>query len=194
MTPETVEGLVRDYGYIVILVGTYFDHYGVPLFLVFGGIAASHHVLDVVAVGVCGFAGGWIADLFLYFLGYKTGLPYWMQFAAVRKLAQPIEWTRRLFQTRPAVLVILGRFMFAVSKIIPPFAGMIRFDVKRYVAYSFIGNAIFSTAYTVGAFLLGPVILDSLKSLKALNVAFAILFVLCLVWLGRRLIRNRTEV
>ena len=59
---------------------------GIPLFLVFGGIAASQNLLNLPLVFVCGFAGGWIADLFLYFLGYKTGLQYWMQFAFVRKL------------------------------------------------------------------------------------------------------------
>ena len=35
MSPESIEPLVRDYGYVVILIGTYFDHYGIPLFLVF---------------------------------------------------------------------------------------------------------------------------------------------------------------
>ena len=69
MSPDTVEGLVRDYGYGIILVGTYFDHYGIPLFLVFGGIAASQNILNAHLVFLCGFAGGWIADLFLYFVG-----------------------------------------------------------------------------------------------------------------------------
>ena len=64
MSPETIEALVRNYGYAVILLGTYFDHYGVPLFLVFGGIVASQDILNPYWVIVCGFLGGWIADLF----------------------------------------------------------------------------------------------------------------------------------
>lgn len=191
MSPEAIEGLVQDYGYWIILVGTYFDHYGIPLFLVFGGIAASKELLNVYGVLICGFAGGWIADLFLYFLGYKTGLAYWRQFAFVRKLDKPIEATDRLFKTRPALLVILGRFMFAISKIIPPFAGMIRFNVKRYIIFSFLGNALFSTAYTGVSFFLGGRILDSLKELKITNVLVTVLILLTLWWMTKKLFRNR---
>ena len=190
MSPDTVEGLVRDYGYGIILVGTYFDHYGIPLFLVFGGIAASQNILNAHLVFLCGFAGGWIADLFLYFLGYKTGLHYWMQFAFVRKLAKPIDWTGRLFQTRPALMVILGRFLFAVSKIIPPFAGMIRYKVERYIIYSFIGNLAFSAVYTWISVSIGPGILASLKGLKTANVFLTAFFIITLLWLAKRLFKS----
>ena len=189
MSPETIEGLVRDYGYGIILIGTYFDHYGIPLFLVFGGIAASQNLLDVNLVLLCGFAGGWIADLFLYFLGYKTGLHYWMQFAFVRKLARPIDWTGKLFQTHPAMLVILGRFLFAVSKIIPPFAGMIRYEVRRYIIYSFIGNLVFASAYTWLSVALGNSILTSLKGLKTTNVILSLLFIATMIWLTKKLLK-----
>lgn len=191
MSPEAIEGLVRDYGYGVILIGTYFDHYGIPLFLVFGGIAASQNILDANLVLLCGFAGGWIADLFLYFLGYKTGLHYWMQFAFVRKLSKPIDWTSRLFQTRPALLVIAGRFLFAVSKIIPPFAGMIRYEIKRYIIYSFIGNILFSAAYTWLSVTLGQGILAGLKGLKATNVILSLLFIATMIWLTKKLLPQR---
>jgi membrane protein DedA with SNARE-associated domain len=190
MSPEAIEGLVRDYGYGIILIGTYFDHYGIPLFLVFGGIAASKNLLDAKLVLLCGFAGGWIADLFLYFLGYKTGLHYWMQFAFVRKLSRPIEWTRRLFQTRPAMLVIMGRFLFAVSKIIPPFAGMIRYEIKRYIIYSFIGNIVFSAVYTWASVALGQGILAGLKGLKAANVILSLLFIAAMIWLTKKLFKT----
>ena len=192
MSPEAIEGLVRDYGYGVILIGTYFDHYGIPLFLVFGGIAASQNILDANLVLLCGFAGGWIADLFLYFLGYKTGLQYWMQFAFVRKLSKPIEWTGKLFQTRPAMLVIAGRFLFAVSKIIPPFAGMIRYEIKRYIIYSFIGNILFSPAYTWLSVTLGHSILAGLKGLKATNVILSLLFIASMIWLSKKMLSQKS--
>ncbi|MBI4382923.1 MAG: VTT domain-containing protein [Nitrospinae bacterium] len=190
MSPEAIEGLVRDHGYGVILFGTYFDHYGIPLFLVFGGIAASKDILNLYVVLLCGFAGGWIGDLFLYFLGYKTGLQYWMQFAFVRKLAKPVATTDRLFKTRPATMVVLGRFLFAVSKIIPPFAGMVRYDVKRYVLYSFLGNVLYSAVYAWSSFLVGPYVLKSLKELKAANILITALFVLAMFWLGKKALKT----
>lgn len=193
MSPETIEALVRDYGYWVILVGTYFDHYGIPLFLVMGGIAASQDLLNVYVVLICGFAGGWIADLFLYFLGYKTGLRYWMRFSWVRKLQKPIQWTHQLFQQRPALLVILGRFLFAVSKIIPPFAGMIHYDVKRYILYSFTGNVVFSIAYTLLSFQVGPWVLESLKGFKITSILLTALFLLLMAVLIRKIIRNARQ-
>ncbi|CAI2717895.1 DedA family protein [Nitrospina watsonii] len=186
MSPEAIEGLVADYGYGIVLVGTYFDHYGIPLFLVFGGIAASKDVLNVYGVLLCGFAGGWIADLFLYFLGHKTGLAYWMQFAWVRKMETALTTTHRMFQTRPALVVILGRFLFAVSKIIPPFAGMIHYDVRRYVLYSFVGNVLFSLAYTGASFYAGPFLLAALEDLEWSNVALTLGFVIALYWIAQR--------
>lgn len=186
MSPETIEGLVADYGYGIVLIGTYFDHYGIPLFLVFGGIAASRDLLNVYGVLLCGFAGGWIADLFLYFLGYKTGLGYWMRFGWVRKMEKAILTTHRMFQTRPAVVVILGRFLFVVSKIIPPFAGMIHYDARRYVLYSFLGNVLFSLAYTGASYFAGPFLLGELEEMKLSNVVATVCFLLVLYWLARR--------
>ena len=183
---SAIEGLVHDYGYFFILIGTYFDHYGIPLFLVFGGIAASQNLLNVLGVLACGFAGGWIADLFLYFLGYKTGIQYWMQFSFVRKLSGAIELIDHMFRTRPATMVILGRFLFAVSKLIPPFAGMIRYHVRNYVLYSLIGNILFSITYTVTSFYLGNWILDSQKGLKASNLVLTLILVGSMVFLTKK--------
>ena len=152
----TIEGMVHNYGYLIVLVGTYFDHYGIPLFLVFGGIVASQGLLNMFLVLVCGFAGGWIADLFLYFLGYKTGLQYWINFDFVRKWTGIIKSIERLFRSRPAMLVILGRFLFVISKLIPPFAGMIRYRTSHYVFYSFIGNILFSSSPPQGGALSSP--------------------------------------
>ena len=188
-SPET---LVQDYGYGIILIGTYFDHYGIPLFLVFGGIAASQDILNPYGVFFCGFAGGWIADLFLYFLGYKTGLGYWMQFGFVRKLEKLINWTHRAFQSHPATLVILGRFMFAVSKIIPPFAGMIRYDPRRYIQYSFAGNILFSLAYTLLSLSLGNFIINTLNPFKITNLLVTLLFILAIIWITRKVAPSKT--
>ncbi len=193
MTPDAVETLVRDYGYWIILIGTYFDHYGIPLFLVFGGIAASQDLLNVYLVLACGFAGGWIADLFLYFLGYKTGLEYWMQFAFVRKLKKPIDWTHRAMQNYPAAMVILGRFLFAVSKIIPPFAGMIRYNPKRYILYSFMGNILFSLTYTFLSLSLGNLILDTLNPFKVTNIILTLVFVLTMIAITKKLTRTHSQ-
>ena len=90
MSLEVIEDLIQNYGYWIIIVGTYFDHFGIPLFLLIGGIAASQEILSPWIVFVCGFAGGWIADLFVYFLGFKTGLDYWKRFAFVRKFSKQI--------------------------------------------------------------------------------------------------------
>ncbi|MBT5550689.1 MAG: DedA family protein [Nitrospina sp.] len=186
MSPESIEPLVRDYGYGVILIGTYFDHYGIPLFLVFGGIAASQDLLNPYGVLFCGFAGGWIADLFLYFLGYKTGLNYWLQFGFVRKLEKPINWTQRAFKSHPVSMVILGRFLFVVSKIIPPFAGMIHYDIRRYILYSFIGNILFSVAYTFLSLSLGNVILDTLNPFKASIIFLTLAFIAIMIWITKK--------
>ncbi len=187
MSLEAVEGLVQNYGYWIILVGTYFDHYGIPLFLVFGGIAASQEILNPLVVFACGFAGGWIADLFLYFLGFKTGLEYWKQFAFIRKFSKQIEMAQQLFETKPVVIVILGRFLFAVSKFIPPFAGMIRYSPSRYVTFSFLGNVLFSFLYTVASYNIGKTIIGSIDNFKFAAVCITILFILISIWSIKRL-------
>tara|TARA_B100000686_G_scaffold320900_1_gene373046 strand:- start:324 stop:902 length:579 start_codon:yes stop_codon:yes gene_type:complete len=188
-----VEGLVRDYGYWIILVGTYFDHYGIPFFLVFGGIAASRNILDVWIVLFCGFSGGWTADLFLYFLGYKTGLHYWMQFSLVRKFSSSIEFFEQMFHTRPAIIIMLGRFIFAFSKFIPPFAGMVRYNVRNYVLFSFTGNIIFSIVYTSASYFAGSWVLDSQTELKVVNVVFTLVFLAVMVLLTRKFSKSYTR-
>ncbi|MFQ5482810.1 MAG: DedA family protein [Nitrospinaceae bacterium] len=186
MSPGDIERLVGDYGYGVILLGTYFDHFGVPLFLVFGGIAASTGILDVYGVMLCGLAGGWIGDLVLYFLGYKTGLGYWMQFAWVRRMEPVLKAADRLFRSRPVAVIILGRFLFAVSKIIPPFAGMIRYRAPKYLLYSLMGNILYASAYTALSYTAGPWVLAGLDEWKLSHLLLTFLFLLILVWAVRR--------
>ena len=187
MTLEAVEGLVQNNGYFIILIGTYFDHYGIPLFLVFGGIAASQQILNPLVVFVCGFAGGWIADLFLYFLGFKTGLEYWKKFSLVRRFSREIEIIKRLFETKPILIIILGRFLFAVSKFIPPFAGMIRYSSFRYIVFSLIGNALFSFIYTTASYVLGKAIIGNLEQFKFAAVCATVLFVFISIFVTKRL-------
>ena len=188
-----VERLVGDYGYWIILIGTYFDHYGIPLFLVFGGIAASQKVLNVNIVLFCGFIGGWTADLFLYFLGYKTGLQYWSQFYLARKLFRTITFVDRVFQRRPAVMIIFGRFLFVVSKIIPPFAGMVRYNIRNYILCSFSGNLIFSIIYTLVSYFAGSWILNSQTGLKVGNIIFALTFMVLMVLFTQKASQSSTR-
>ncbi len=187
MSPENIEHWVGEYGYGIILLGTYLDHYGIPLFLVFGGIAASTGTLNVFGVALCGFLGGWIGDLFLYFLGYKTGLEYWRQFTWVRKMDPAIAATGRLLGSRPALLIVLGRFLFAVSKLVPPFAGMVRYDTRRYIAYSFLGNVLFAGAYTLLSFASGGWLVTQLGGLKLSSVLITLIVVGLMISLMRRL-------
>ncbi len=191
MSPENIERWVGDYGYGVILIGTYFDHFGIPLFIVFGGIAASVGTLSPVGVTVCGFLGGWIGDLFLYFLGYKTGLEYWRQFSWVRKMDRAIAFTDNMLRTRPAFMIILGRFLFAVSKIIPPFAGMVRYDVRRYVLFSLAGNLVFAGLYTLISFWSGPFIIDQLKGFKISSIILTLVIFIILANVMRRFTPSR---
>lgn len=187
MSPENIEHWVSDYGYGIILLGTYFDHYGIPLFIVFGGIAASTDTLNVFGVALCGFLGGWIGDLFLYFLGYKTGLDYWRQFAWVRKMDGAIETVDRMLRLRPALVVVLGRFLFAVSKLVPPFAGMVRYDVRRYIVFSFLGNLLFAGAYTALSFASGKWMIDQLGGFKLASIFFTLIVLGMMIALIRRL-------
>ncbi|QPJ62635.1 MAG: hypothetical protein G3M70_12425 [Candidatus Nitronauta litoralis] len=187
MSPENIERWVSDFGYGIILIGTYFDHFGIPLFIIFGGIAASTGTLNPIGVAVCGFLGGLIGDLFLYFLGYKTGIEYWRQFSWVRKMDKAIAFTNQMLQSKPAILIVLGRFLFAVSKIVPPFAGMVRYNTKRYVAYSITGNLLFAGLYTFLSVLSGPFIIEQLKGFKISSIVVTLLFIIILVNVMRRL-------
>ncbi len=191
MSPENIERWVSDFGYWVILIGTYFDHFGIPLFIIFGGIAASTGTLNPIGVAVCGFMGGWIGDLFLYFLGYKTGLEYWRQFSWVRKLDKAIAFTDRMLRSQPAIMIVLGRFLFAVSKFVPPFAGMVRYDVRRYILFSFAGNLLFAGLYTIISVSAGPFIIDQLKGFKISSIALTLVFLIILVNVMRRFTPSR---
>ncbi len=191
MSPENIERWVSDFGYGIILIGTYFDHFGIPLFIVFGGIAASTGTLNPIGVAICGFLGGWIGDLFLYFLGYKTGLNYWRQFAWVRKLDRAIAFTDNMLRTRPALMIVLGRFLFAVSKIVPPFAGMVRYDVRRYILFSLVGNLLFAGLYTLISVSAGPFIIAQLKGFKISSIVITLVLLVILGNVMRRFTPSR---
>jgi len=145
----TLQYIVDSYGYAAIFIGTFLEG---ETILVLGGVAAKLDYLEFPLVIICAFAGTFLGDQFLFFLGRHKGealLEKW-----------PI-WRERADKVMPVIerhrlLIILGfRFLYGMRTIIPFAIGMSRVSILEFLLLNAISATVWSSLVGVLGYALG---------------------------------------
>jgi membrane protein DedA with SNARE-associated domain len=146
----SIEALVQQYGYPVVLLGTLFE--GQPVML-FGGFAAHRGYLELVPwVILAGAVGN--------FLGFQA----W--FLVGRKFGQPLidrrpQWAARIEKVQDwlgrfeAILIIAIRFMPGFDTVGTVAIGMSRVSTQRFTLLNALGALLWAATLAVAGYLLG---------------------------------------
>ena len=181
----TLEGLVEQYGYVAVLVGTFLEG---ETILVIGGVFARLGRLELQYVILTAFCGSLVSDQLAFFIGRKWG---------GRWLARRPNWEARLARSRGLIerhqiAITLGfRFLYGLRNVIPFALGMSRMPTIRYVVLNVIGAAVWAVALGFGGYMLGhalALVLDDVKSWQRW-----ILIILCVVGLAVFLFARKRE-
>lgn len=182
-----LEQLIRDYGYLILFVGTFLEG---ETILILAGVAAAEAVLDIRWAILSAFLGTVSGDSLYFLLGRYRGewllrkLPRWR--SPLRKVLQLLE--------RHSVLVILSyRFMYGIRNVTSFAVGVSRTKAWLFVVLNITGAAIWALMFGLGGFYLGEALLGWVKSVKhnQVKVFWVVLIVALCLWFYRMYRRKR---
>ena len=148
---NTIVNLLNQTGYLGIFLLMVMESATLPVpsevVLPLGGYLVSQGRLEfwsTVAVATIGSMVGTMVD---YGIGYYLGRPAVLRYGRIVRFSEKrLETTEKWFATHGKSVVLLARFVPLLRTLIAFPAGIVRMDVKRFLAYSAIGILVWDIA------------------------------------------------
>jgi len=160
----SIEELVQQYGYAIILVGSMVE--GQPVML-FGGFAAHRGHLQLVPwVILAGAVGNFLSMQAWFLAGRRFGRPI---------VERRPHWSARIGQVQgwlaryDAMLIIAIRFLVGFGNVGSVAMGMSTLGVPRFTLLNGLGALLWATALAIAGYLLGDLIERLLGELEAIE-------------------------
>jgi len=183
----TLQSFIDSYGYIVILVGTFFEG---ETILVLGGIAAKLGHLQLVWVIVSAFCGSLLGDQLLFQVGRFRGHVLLQRFPAWKRRSDAV--LQKLEKHR--LPITLGfRFVYGMRTVTPFVLGMTRAPFLEFLLLNTLSAAAWAALIGSLGFIFGhglELILGDIRHYEMAIFAFVIIVGVG-IWLVQRLRRNR---
>lgn len=145
----TLPELVERYGYIAVLVGTFFEG---ETILVMAGYAAHLGRLSLPWVMVAAFAGSFVGDQTAFFVGHHYGGRLLARFPRLRP---GVERAGALLRRVQSPLLLGFRFVYGIRIATPIAAALARVPLLRFVILNAIGAAIWSVVVSSAGYAFG---------------------------------------
>jgi membrane protein DedA with SNARE-associated domain len=178
--------LLRDYGYLVILVWTFLE--GETIVIVAGALSKTLDLRPWL-IALCAFSGSFLSDQLMFSLGKHKGEDVLRHFPRV---AKNMNKASVLFKKYDTALILGFRFVYGVRNITPIMLGLSGVSHKKFFLLNFIGAAVWAVTFTYGGLLAGKAFQRAMHVFGhgILYVLLAVLACTLLVWY----IRSRSNM
>ena len=186
MSLETLTELIRQYGYIAILIGTFLEG---ETILILGGFAAHMGYLDLPLVIASALAGSFSGDQLYFYIGRHFG---------PKIIARRLSWQEgaekvyKHLHRHQNLLILTFRFFYGFRNVTPFVVGSARVSRARFFALNLIGAVIWAFSFGYAGFLFGEafnLFIDNFQRYQML-VLLGLALVGILIWL-LTLLRHR---
>ncbi|HEX2117143.1 MAG TPA: DedA family protein [Alphaproteobacteria bacterium] len=162
---HTLEQLVADYGYVAILIGTFFE--GETILLV-GAFAAHQGYLRIDMVILIAFVGSCAGDQFWYMLGRRYGPG-----RLVKRpwLADRVERITRWLDRYPTLFILGFRFVYGIRNIAPVAIALSKIPPWRFYVLNVFAAAIWAVTGGVAGYIFGAAVEAFVGHLKVVAAA-----------------------
>jgi membrane protein DedA with SNARE-associated domain len=144
-----VETWLEHYGYIAVLLGTFFEGESV---LLLAGALAHRGFLSAPLVGLAAFVGAVIGDQ----TWFRVGRHYGPAFLARHPRLQKHHARADALLARFGNWFVIGfRFIVGIRSVTPLFLGTTTYRASRFLVLNVIGCAVWSAAITAAGYFLG---------------------------------------
>lgn len=174
----TPEELIRSYGYLAVVVGTFLEGETV---LVLAGIAAHLGYLQLPWVFLAAFMGALSGDLLYFFLGRRHGP------AILRKHPQwqtRIDQLQKLLARYHSPVILMSRFLYGLRMVAPFALGLGHVPPGKYLLLDATSVLVWTVAVAGGGYLFGnflEILIGDVKRYE-LGIMAAIAAVGLLIW------------
>ncbi len=155
-----IESLIDAYGYLAILVGTFFEG---ETILVLGGFAAHRGYLHLPWVIAAAFVGSLCGDQVFFFLGrwhsekFLKKRPSWQA---------RVDKAHRLLDRFKTPLILGFRFLYGLRTVTPFMIGMSAVPTTKFVFLNAVGACIWAIVVGTGGYLFGDALEIFMGNLK----------------------------
>lgn len=145
----TLPEIVERYGYIAVLVGTFFEG---ETILVMAGYAAHTGRLSLPWVMLTAFVGSLLGDQTAFFVGHHYGNRLLERFPALRP---GVERAGALLRRIQAPLLLGFRFVYGIRIATPIAAALAKVPLVRFVILNALGAALWSVLVSAAGYVFG---------------------------------------
>jgi membrane protein DedA with SNARE-associated domain len=183
-----VENLIHSYGFLTVIVGTFFEGETV---LILAAFSAHQGYLPLSEVILAAFVGTLAGDQFYFYLGRRHSLtllgrrPSWKS---------RIDRANRLLVRFQTAVILSSRFLYGLRTVFPFAIGMSSVPTGKFLILNVIGAAVWSTSLGYGGYYFGHALQMALRNAKTYEfwVLGLIAVIGILVW-GIALLRRRSH-
>ena len=182
-----IETYIIHYGYLVILVGSFFEGETV---LVLAGFLAHRGYLAFSLVVLSAFAGTFAGDQFYFFIGRIKGMAY---------LDTHQSWKAKsgrafkLMQKHQTLVILLFRFIYGIRTITPFLIGASGISLWRFMALDTLGGLTWALAITSLGYMFGhaaELLLHDIKKYEFIIMG-AIMLAGLVIWMVHIIVARR---
>ena len=195
-----VGSYLGHYGYWAILLLVMVEDFGIPVpgetILIAGAIYAGTGRLNVVGVGVVGFAAAVIGDNIGFVIGHFGGRALVLRWGRYLFLTRErLEKTERFFDRHGGAVITIARFLEGLRQANGIIAGISGMHWLRFLAYNALGAALWTGTWVSAGYFAGNHITTIYHYITQYSlyvlIALAVLLVAWILYRVRRARRAR---
>ena len=149
MSQEVLVELIRNYGYLAILIGTFLEG---ETILLLGGLAAHMGYLELPWVIAAALTGSFTGDQLYFYIGRHYG---------PKIIAKRLSWQEsaekvyRHLHRHQNLLILSFRFFYGLRNVTPFAIGAARVTRLRFFSLNFVGAVVWATSLASAAYFFG---------------------------------------
>ena len=187
MSLETLTELIKNYGYLAILIGTFLEG---ETILILGGFAAHMGFLELPWVIASAIAGSFSGDQLYFYIGRHYG---------PKIIAKRLSWqvgAQKVYKhlhRHQNLLILSFRFFYGLRNVTPFAVGAAHISRVRFFSLNLIGAIVWAFAFAYAGYLFGEafrLLLDDFKRYE-MYVLLGLVLIGLMIWLITLLRRRR---
>ena len=173
-----VEAMLNTFGYAALFgfifaeSGLFFGFILPGDSLIFtAGLLAQKGYLNISFVIIGGIICAFLGDQVGYWTGDKFGMGFFSKPGDFFRDPKHVKRANDFFEKHGKKTIVMARFVPAVRTFVPIVAGTAKMDYKSFVAYNFLGGALWVTAFSALGYFFGSVLPNSAEYVSVAIIA-----------------------
>ncbi len=173
----SISGLVEQYGYVAVFIGTFLEGETV---LIFAGFAAHRGFLKLQDVMLVALVASTLGDQLYFFLGRWRGAKLLRKFPSLQRQVPRVE---ALLDKYHSPLILAVRFLYGLRIAGPVIMGALHVSPLRFVMLNLIGAALWAVLIAGLGYHFGTLLETVMRDLKRFEeVILILILVIGLAW------------